>query len=198
MEDTAIIVVGRSPTAHDYAHELSDLLYDGYGIIAIHPLGEPGIDEKERFLAFIGPMGGEQEFPLDTQVMRLTSSTRTATAFADFETALDYAKINYKLEDDRVEAHERFEKIKARFPAPSAAEIEQFVVFQALMSFGAFTITRGLLDDDPVVVIATMTQGPDEMRITKLALLMTPELEERLTLPFEVDDYELEDDEDDS
>lgn len=183
----AIIVVGRSETAHAFGHEVSDLLYDGYGIIAIHPLGEPGLDEKERFLAFIGRMGAEEpKFGFDTQVMRLTSSTRTARQFEHFEDALEYAKENYSLDDDRVEAHERFERIREKFPTPSAAEIEQFIVFQALMNFGAFTIIRGLLDDEPCIVIATMTQGPDEMRVTKLAVMMNDDIADRLTVPFEL------------
>jgi hypothetical protein len=193
----AIIVVGRSETAHDFGHEVSDRLYNGYGIIAIHPLGEPGLDEKERFLAFVGAMDseGEVQFPFETQVMHLTSSTRTARLFDSFEDALEYAKENYDLDSERVEAHERFERIKDKFPPPTAKEIEQFVVFQALMNFGAFTIVRGLLDDEPCIVIATMTQGPDEMRVTKLALLMTEDIQDRLKVPFEnFDDFE-EDDE---
>lgn len=182
----AIIVVGRSATAHDFGHEISELLYTGYGIIAIHPLGEPGVDEKERFLAFIGKMGNEElQFPFDTQVMRLTSSTRTAKMFEDFEEALEFAQENYSLDDYRIEAHEQFERVKERFPSPTAEEIEQFIVFQALMNFGAFTIVRGLLDDEPVIVIATVTQGPDEMRVSKLALLINDEIAERLRVPFE-------------
>lgn len=196
MADDAIIVVGRSETAHDFGHEVDDLLYAGYGIIAIHPLGEPGLDEKERFLAFVGAMGDEQAFPVETQVMRLTSSTRTARNFADFETALEYAKENYNLEDDRVEAHERMERIKDKFPPPSAKEIEQFIVFQALMQFGAFTLVRGLLDDEPCIVIASLTQGPDEMRVAKLAILMNEDLADRLTVPFEDFGYDEGDDDD--
>lgn len=186
-----IIVVGRSETAHDFGHEIADLLYEGYGIIAIHPLGEPGLDEKERFLAFIGTMGSDDpQFDFSTQVMRLTSSTRTARLFDDAEDALEYAKENYDLDSGRVEAHERFERIKDLYPPPTAKEIEQFVVFQALMNFGAFTIVRGLLDDEPCIVICTMTQGPDEMRITKLALLMNEDLQDKLKVPFE--DFDIE------
>jgi hypothetical protein len=189
----AIIVVGRATTAHDFGHEVSDLLYNGYGIIAIHPLGEPGLDEMERFLAFIGEMGSDElQFPFETQVMRLTSSTRTARQFEDFETALEYAKENYDLDNDRVEAHERFERIREKFPPPTAREIEQFLVFQALMNFGAFTLVRGMIDDEPCVVIATMTQGPDEMRISKLAVLMNDDIGDRLKVPYEL--YEEDDD----
>lgn len=180
-----IIVVSRSETAHAFAHEVDDLLYGGYGIIAIHPLGEPGLDEKERFLAFIGQIGEEAQFPFETQVMRLTSSTRTARVFEDSEEALEYAKENYELDQDHVEAHERFERIKEKFPPPTAQEIEQFIVFQALMNFGAFTLVRGLLDDEPVVVLATITQGPDQVLTSKLAILMNEDIKSRLKVPFE-------------
>jgi hypothetical protein len=183
---SAIIVVGRSETAHDFGHEISDRLYDGYGIIAIHPLGEPGMDEKERFLAFVGTMGGEKaQFPPETQVMHLTTATRTARLFEDFESALEYAQENYDLGQERVDAHERFEKMKDKFPPPTAREIEDFVVFQALMNFGAFSIARGLIDDEPCIVISTMTPGPDEIRVTPLAIMMNNELRDRLELPFD-------------
>lgn len=184
-----IITVGRAQTAHSFVHDISDRLYGGFTIIAVHPLGEPGIDDQDRFLAFVGQRGEDTEFTIEAQAERLTSSERSARVFEDMEGALDYAKEKYGLSEGRVEWHERMEDLQERFPPPTAAEIERYVILHALISDGAPTISlvRGLIDDEPVTVLCNIVYGPDGTLATPMALILGrgDSILERLELPFD-------------
>lgn len=184
-----IITVGRAKTAHNFVHDVSDRLYGGFVIIAVHPLGAPGIDDQDRYLAFVGQRGDETEFTIEAQADRLSSSERSARIFEEMADALDYAKLEYGLSEERVEWHERMEDLNERFPPPSVVEIERFIVLQSLITSGAPTITlvRGVLDDEPVAVLCNIVYGPDGVLATPLCIILGQgeDLTGRLELPFD-------------
>lgn len=182
-----ITVVGRASTDRDFASSVDDLLYDGYSIFIIHPLGEPGIDKKERFLALVSAIG-PTEHDFETQVSRLNNSEEIqfgVKLFDSMDEALDFSKETYGLKQDKVRQHEILEKIQENYPPLTAEEIEQYGVVDALIRTNRITVVPARFDGERAVVICQVTAAAQEMRITPLALLLTEEIVDRLELPHE-------------
>lgn len=183
-----ISVVGRAHTDQEFVGEIFSLLYEGYRIFACHSLGQPGIDNKERFLVLI-TAGDLREFDFDTQVDRLKNNEgETDFGVKNFDTldeALEYAQETYELPSDKVKAHEEMQELIEDFPVISAAESEQFAVMDAFVKLGRVQVVPAQLYGERAVAIVSVTHGPDELRVTPLAILATDELVSNLKLPGE-------------
>lgn len=181
-----ISVVGRSHTDQEIVGEVYALLYEGYRIIACHSLGEPGIDSKERFLVLI-TSGEHREFDFETQAERLKKVDWGVKLFDSLEEALEYAQENYELSYEKVKMHTEMEELFEEFPIISAAESEQFAIMDAFIKLGRVSVVPAQLYGERAVAIVSVTHGPDELRVTPLAILATDEIVSNLKLPGEDD-----------
>jgi len=179
-----ITVVGRSHTDQEFLGEIFSLLYDGYKIFACHSLGEPGIDHKERFLALI-TAGEHREFDFETQLERLKNTDFGVKLFDSLEEALEYAQENYDLSSDKVDMHTEMQELVEEFPMITAAESEQWAVLDSFIKLNRVNVVPAQLDGERAVAIVSVTHGPDELRVTPLAILATDEIVSNLKLPGE-------------
>lgn len=183
-----ISVVGRAHTDQEIVGEVYSLLYEGYKIFACHSLGQPGIDNKERFLVLI-TAGENPEFDFDTQTDRLRNSESETDfgvkLFDSLDDALEYAQDAYELPSEKVKAHTEMQELIEEFPVITAAESEQFAVLDAFVKLGRVQVVPAQLDGERAIAIVSVTHGPDELRVTPLAILATDELVQNLKLPGE-------------
>jgi hypothetical protein len=179
-----IVAAGRSQTVEEFVSEIFKLLYNGFKIIGCHSLGEPGVDHKERFLCLIS--GDETEFDFDTQAERLKHSGEYgAKVFDSLEDALTYSQDEYELSADTAESYIKYEELVEEFPEIRAVEKEQWMVLDAFIKLGRVTVVPAKLDGERAIAIVSVTHGPDELRVTPLAILCTDEIVSLLELPGE-------------
>jgi hypothetical protein len=179
-----IVAAGRSETLDHFVSEVFGLLYNGFKIMGCHSLGEPGVDHKERFLCLI--TGEETEFDFETQADRLIhSGNYGAKVFDSLEDALAYSQDEYELSADKAQSYIQYEELAEEFPQISATEKEQWLVLDAFIKLGRVVVVPAKLDGERAVAIVTMTHGPDELRITPMAILCTDEIVSLLELPGE-------------
>jgi len=178
-----ITVSGRAASMDEFIAQIKKNLYDNYEIVAIHGLGEFGIDDKERYLAFItGESKTGQTF--NAQREKLLTAQLGAHTHNTLEDAYDYSKEHYPtFEESQIEKQEKYREMSERFPPVSAGEMEQFHILEALWANGRISFVRCLLDDEPVVVLITISPGADELRIRPFAILMNENIEARLEFP---------------
>ena len=181
-----ITVVGRSKTAHEFGSEISELLYEGFRIIAWYSLGEPGIDEKERFLVII-EASDESEYDSETQATRLQTRQTSSEVFTDLTSALEFAQNEYGLAADKVRAYEEYSQLKEDFPPLSADEKEQFDYLDAFTRLGRVAAMPARLNGERVVAIVVMTHGPGELKINAVAVLPNEEISDGLELPMDAE-----------
>ncbi len=84
------------------------------------------------------------------------------------------------LDEDEEETDEEDDE---RFPLFTAKEIEDFLMFESLFRTGKLATIRGNILDNPVVVMAQIVNGPDQVRVTPYAVMISSELLENLELP---------------
>jgi len=166
--------------------ELAGFLYQGYKFYAIHPLGEPGVDKMERWLVII--KGSEEaEFSAETQADRIRFAKPDewgVTLASDMDEALRIASEEYNLPYEKISMHEKIGELDEEYPDIRSGEIESYLVLDALFKADSpnLGISRGLLDDEPVIAITFMVSGPDGMRMTPMAILMNESIAENLKL----------------
>jgi len=183
MNNKFITVAGRSSSMDEFVAEVKANLFDNYQIVAVHGLGEFGIDDKERYLAFItGESGTGQTF--GAQEKKLLSAQLGARTHNSLEDAYDFSKENYEtFGQDHVEKQNKFNEMTEKFPPVRADEVEKFNILEALWTNGRVSFVRCLLDDEPCVVLITISPGADELRVRPLAVLMNENVEARLEFP---------------
>jgi hypothetical protein len=180
-----ITLVGRDSTIEEFIPKIFRLLYGGYKIIGFHSLGEPGIDHKERFLCLI-TASEDHEFDFETQESRLKNSGEYGVKLHDsLEEALEYSQTEYDLSEDKARNYTEYQELVEEFPLPTAAEREQWSVMDAFIKLGRVEVVPAQLYDERAIAIVSVTHGPDESRITPLAILATEEIVENLKLPGE-------------
>lgn len=178
-----ITVAGRAASIDEFAAEIKKNLYDNYQIVAIHGLGEFGIDDKERYLAFIT---GESETGKNffAQEQKLLGAQFGAHTHNTLEDAYDYSKENYPaFTEEQVEKQQKYEEMAERFPPVRAAEIEQFHILESMWASGRISFVRCLLDDEPCLVLITIAAGADELRVRPMAIMINEDIEARLEFP---------------
>lgn len=179
-----ITVVSRASTVEELIGEVGQLLYGGFKILAWYSLGQPGIDRKDRFLILIGAED-ETEYDFETQEARLQSPERGVKEFDSIKEALEYAVENYELEQNRVDSYEEFEQLTESFPQLNTEEIEQFQIFDSLIRTGRVNAVPARLEGERAIALVLATHGPDELRVTPLAILATDNIVASLELPGE-------------
>ncbi|MFI5405124.1 MAG: hypothetical protein ACHQ1D_01285 [Nitrososphaerales archaeon] len=178
-----ITVSGRAGSMDEFVAQVKKNLFDNYEVVAVHGLGEFGIDDKERYLAFIT---GESDLGKNffAQEQKLLSAQLGARTHNTLEDAYDYSKNEYEtFGEDQVEKQEKFNELSERFPPTKAAEIEQFNILEALWANGRISFVRCLLDGDPCLVLIAISPGADELRVRPLAVMMNEDIENRLEFP---------------
>ena len=185
-----ITLVGRAPTVENLIPEVARFLYGGYKIIGFHSLGQPGIDHKERFLVLISA-DEQPEHDFETQQSRLKNAKRESDEpygvklFDSLEEALEYSQAEYDLSEKTARNYTEYEELVEEFPLVTASEQEQWMVMDAFIKLGRVMVVPAQLYDERAVAIVSVVHGPDESRITPLAILATEEIVENLKLPGE-------------
>lgn len=177
-----ISVVKRSSNMQEFLKEIKKNLFDNFKLVAVHELGEFGIDDKERFLAFIIKEGEGKTSA--AQEEKFTLAEFGAHIHDGIEEAFDYAKKNYTAFGEKeAERQQAFEELQEKFPPVSAAESEFFSIFEALFTAGRYNILRCTLDDFPCLAIVSVSAGQDETRVRPMAILMNEDIENRMEFP---------------
>jgi len=121
-----ITVAGRATSIDEFAAQIKKNLYDNFEIIAIHGLGEFGIDDKERYLAFIG---GDSKTgkTFNAQRQKLLNAQFGAHMHNNLEEAYDFSKKNYPAFGEKEEEVQRkFHEMNEKFPPVRAEEMEKY------------------------------------------------------------------------
>lgn len=183
MEDERVItVVSRSQSADGLISRLARRLYGGYGVTSCYPLGEPGIDGKERFIAFITIIG-ETEFEPDSQVDRLTTSTQTAKLHEDMQTALVYAQEQYGLDPSKADLQEKLAELEEEFPPLDATEVSLLTLFQVLFDKGYLSVVPGKLDGERVITLSFVSRGAKDVVVNPAVILVNDRIGRNLEVP---------------
>jgi len=182
-ENQFITVAGRAGSSEEFAALVKKNLFDNYEVVAVHNLGEFGIDDKERFLAFVtGDSASGKTFGAQQEKLRLEHFG--AHVHNNLEEAYYYSKENYPAFGEKEqEIQEKIRELHEKFPAVRAAEIEQFHILEAMWANGRVSFVRALHDDEPCVVLIALTPGADELRIRPLAIMMNDTIEALLEFP---------------
>ena len=178
-----ITVAGRAGSMDEFIAEVKRNLFDNYEVIAVHGIGEFGIDDKERYLAFITGQSdlGKNFFAQEQKLLAAQLGAKTHNSLED---AYDFSKENYEeFGKEQIEKQEKFNEMTERFPPTRASEIEQFNILEALWANGRVSFVRCLLDDEPCLVLITISPGADELRVRPLAIMINEDIEARLEFP---------------
>jgi len=178
-----ITVAGRSPSLDEFAAEIKKLLFDNFAIVAIHGLGEFGIDDKERFLAFItGDSKHGKTF--NAQREKLLEAQLGAHTHANLDEAYEYSKVEYPTFGEEEQAiQDKYQELSERFPPVRAAEKEQFDILEALWANGKVSFVRCLYDDEPCLAVVSISSGAGELRVRPLAIVINENIEMKIEFP---------------
>lgn len=188
-----MVVVGRFPDVSNFADAVGQYLYDNFDLIVAQPLEEDDDRDFQGNLRFIGFVTGTEigGMTLDNQAMAIKSSGGVlgAEVYATMERAMDDAKERLGFDNGGAALAERVEMVQDivnRFTKFDVDELQFGTIFQTLAEAGRLRMIRGLIDDEPVMVMALITTDDDHgMRINPMAVLLTgTKLPEMLELPF--------------
>ncbi len=178
-----ITVAGRAPSMDEFAAEVKKNLYDNYEIVAIHGLGEFGIDDKERYLAFItGESSTGKTF--NAQEKKLISARLGAHTHNNLDEAYNYSKQNYPaFGEEQIDMQQKHRDMSEKFPPVKASELEQFHILESLWANGRISFVRCLFNEEPCLVLVSIAGGADELRVRPFAIMINDELESKLEFP---------------
>jgi hypothetical protein len=185
-EPKILIIVGRAETEVRFRSLIERFLPSGFTIEGIHSLGEYyETDNKDRFIAFVSCLDEELfNASFDTILRKTQANSFGANSFDNIYDAFAYASEEYSFEADEEAREARFEEMRERFPLFSAEEWEQIQIFDSLYLTGKVKPIRARFNDETVVVLAHLTGGADEVRITPMMILITDEIHAELEIPF--------------
>jgi hypothetical protein len=186
MEPKIIIIVGRSETEDRFRALIARTLPEGFVIEGVHSLGEYyESDGKDRFIAFVS-CDNEELFneSFDAIYRKTTANSFGASSFDNISEAFEYATDEYNFLADDDEREARYEEMREKFPLFSAEEWEQIQIFDSLYVTGKVKPIRARYNDETIVVLAHITGGADEVRVTPMMILITDDIHEELEIPF--------------
>lgn len=186
MGDTILTVVGRAKNDEDFLDGFARYAPDNYEVIMVHSLGEfYEADNKERFICFLFENLEEDSVSNISLILHtLRGNGFGVESHEDMDSAIAYAKSNYNFEVDDEKREVKFTEMREKFPFFTAEEWEQFQVFDAMYHTGKIIPIRGRLNDELVMVICSVAQGHDEIRVTPMAVITNDYIQEGLVLPF--------------
>jgi len=185
-EPKVLIIVGRSETEDRFRSLIERTLPEGFVIEGIHSLGEYyESDGKDRFIAFISCLDEELFHESFEGILRKSQANSFgANSFDNIFDAVEYASEEYSFEADDEAREEKYQELRERFPLFSAEEWEQIQIFDSLYHTGKVRPIRARFNDEIVVVLAHITAGADEVRVTPMMILITDDIHEELEIPF--------------
>ena len=185
-EPQILLIVGRSETEERFRSQVERFLTDGFIIEGIHSLGEfYESDNKDRFIAFVACEDKEVfNASFEAILRKVRSNSFGGNEFDNIFDAVEYASKEYKFEIDDVAREEKYDELRERFPLFSAEEWEQYHIFDSLYHTGKVRPIRARFNDEPVVILAHITGGSDEVRVTPMMILITDGIHEDLDIPF--------------
>jgi len=186
MEPKILLIVGRSETEDRFRSQIERTLPNGFVIEGIHSLGEfYESDNKDRFIAFVSCLDEELfNESFDAIVRKARANSFGANPFDNISDAFEYATNEYNFESDDSAREERYTELRERFPLFSAEEWEQIQIFDSLYHTGKVQPIRARFNDETVVVLAHITAGADEVRVTPMMVLITDDIHNDLEIPF--------------
>lgn len=185
-EPKILIIVGRAEDDFSFIKKIEKELPEGFIIEGVHSLNEySDVDNKDRFIAFISCEDDELFESKSDEIVRSAKGIGFGSSpFNDVYEAFDYAQTNYGFLPDDEEREKRFEEMRERFPLFTAEEWEQVSIFDSLYHTGKVRPIRARFADEPVIVLAHLTAGSDELRVTPMMILITDDIHSELELPF--------------
>ncbi len=186
MEPKVLLIVGRSETEDRFRSQIERTLPNGFVIEGIHSLGEYyESDGKDRFIAFVSCLDEELFNESFDAILRKTrANSFGANSFDNIYDAVEYATEEYKFESDDGRREEKYAELRERFPHFTAEEWEQVQIFDSLYHTGKVRPIRARFNDEAVIVMAHITAGADEVRVTPMMILITDDIHENLEIPF--------------
>lgn len=186
MEPKILIIVGRSETEDRFRSLIERILPEGFIIEGIHSLGEYyESDNKDRFIAFVSCLDEELfNESFDSILRKVRANSFGASSFENINDAVEYAAEEYSFDTDEEAREQRYEELRERFPLFSAEEWEQIQIFDSLYHTGKVRPIRARFNDEPIVVLAHITAGADEVRVTPMMILITDDIHDELEIPF--------------
>lgn len=191
--ESVMIVVGREASIPVFKDKVDSILFDNFTLKIIDVLeDEIGPDKKVRMIGFI--VGSEiAQYTFEAVSLRLASEYQfhgSDILFPDMEDAFAYANSEYGFGQEQMEHLEKLKKVSERYPNATAAEIEQFDVFSALMETNQVRAVRALFSGEPIMLLVKITESEDEFLVSPLAVMVNPILSGYLDFQWEEDDDE--------
>lgn len=186
MEPKILLIVGRSETEERFRSTIERFLPEGFVIEGIHSLGEfYESDNKDRFIAFIS-CADEELFNASFEriLKKVRSNSFGGNEFENIFDAFKYATEEYGFESDADAREEKYAELREQYPFFSAEEWEQFHIFDSLYMTGKVRPIRARFNGEPIVVLAHITGGADEVRVTPMMILITDDIHSELDIPF--------------
>ncbi len=143
------------------------------------------MDNSDRYIAFVSCLDEELFDEVSSQILgKASSNSFGGSSFDNIVDAVEYAAETYNFEVDDDAREEKYNELRERFPLFSAEEWEQFQIFDSLYVTGKVRPIRAKFNDENVVVLAHITGGADEVRVTPMMILITDDIHNDLEIPF--------------
>lgn|SRR5574338_51847 len=187
MAEHYLVVVGRAESKRDFFEEINPLIKELFKVEGIHSLDEYSeVDNKDRFIIFASSEEDGRQFKDESEALihRLQTNSYGAAIFDGLSEAIMYAEEKYEFETDDAKRQERRSERLKKFPPFNAEELEQFHIFDSLYHTGKVVPMRARYNEEEVVILAHITFGADEVRVTPMMILINDEIHEELEIPF--------------
>lgn len=191
--EQCLIIVGRSKSAKKFTELFAEPLVDNikddkFEIVIVESLGDLSeLDGMSRFIAFVlVDNDSKKGMKMESLFSALINLQMGVRLFENVEDATAYAEEHYNYGDeDDIDDEELSEEDEEgdEFPDFTAEEIEDFLMFESLFRTGKLATIRGLVYNEPVTVMAQIINGPDQIRVTPYAVMVSEEILENMELP---------------
>jgi hypothetical protein len=190
--EKCLVIVGRSKSAKKFTEIIVEPLVDNldadnFAIETVDSLGDfAELDGLSRFIAFVlVDDESHKKMRLEQLFSSLMSLQMGVRLFENFEDAKTYAEEHYlynlEFEDEEEEYDSEYDDDE--YPRFKAEEIEDFFMFESLFRTGKLATVRGRVYGNPVTVMAHVIHGPDQIRVTPYAIMVSEDILENMELP---------------
>lgn len=192
--EQCLIIVGRAKSAKKFTELFAEPLVDNikedkFEIVIVESLGDLSeLDGMSRFIAFVlVDDDSKKGMKMESLFSTLINLQMGVRLFENIEDASAYAEENYSYgeedEDEENDFSDDNEEEDDEFPDFTAEEIEDFLMFESLFRTGKLSTIRGLVYKEPVTVMVQIINGPDQIRVTPYAVMVSEEILENMELP---------------
>lgn len=190
--EQCLIIVGRSKSAKKFTELFAEPLVDNikndkFEIVIVESLGDLSeLDGMSRFIAFVlVDDDSKKGMKMESLFSALINLQMGVRLFENVEDATAYAQehYNYGSDVEDEEETEDDEESDDEFPDFTAEEIEDFLMFESLFRTGKLATIRGLVYKEPATVMVQIINGPDQIRVTPYAVMVSEDILENMELP---------------